>query len=180
MFGYDHYFSDGNGRTARAVFYWSMLHNGYWLAEFATISGILRKAPARYGMAYEYAEDDDGDLTYFVLHQLKVFKRALDELDAYIEHQRAENLRVREALSEASGLLNFRQARIVESLAQGETTTVTARAIANRYLVTDQTARNDLRYLEELGVLARLPKSRPAIWVPTGEFGSRLERLGLS
>ena len=29
--GYDHPFVDGNGRTARALFYWSMLRNGYGL-----------------------------------------------------------------------------------------------------------------------------------------------------
>ena len=28
---YDHPFIDGNGRTARALFYWSMLSQGYWL-----------------------------------------------------------------------------------------------------------------------------------------------------
>src|SRR3546814_850888 len=27
--GYDHPFCDGNGRTARALFYWSMLSSGY-------------------------------------------------------------------------------------------------------------------------------------------------------
>ena len=46
--GYDHYFEDGNGRTARAVFYWAMLSQGYWVTEFLTISTILRKAPVRY------------------------------------------------------------------------------------------------------------------------------------
>lgn len=43
---YDHPFIDGNGRTARALFYWSMLHHGYWLCEFISISPIILKAPA--------------------------------------------------------------------------------------------------------------------------------------
>lgn len=178
MFGYDHYFEDGNGRTARAAFYWSMLHNGYWLAEFAAISTILRKAPGQYGDAYEHSEDDDGDLTYFVLHQLRVFERALDELDAFIERQRTENLRVREALSGASDVLSFRQARLLESLSQGEAGSVAARAFARDYRVTEQTARNDLKHLERLGLLARLPRTRPAIWVPAADFGVQLTKLG--
>ena len=45
---YDHPFHDGNGRTARALFYWSMLRQGYWLTEYLTISAILKQAPARY------------------------------------------------------------------------------------------------------------------------------------
>jgi len=178
MFGYDHYFEDGNGRVARTAFYWSMLHNGYWIAEFATISAILRNAPGKYGDAYQYSEDDDGDLTYFVLHQLRVFKRALDQLDEYIEHKREENLRVRRALSGASELFNFRQAQMIESLAEGDEGTMTARKISSRYLVTEQTARNDLKYLEGLELLVRLPRSRPAIWVPTGDLATKLKDLG--
>ena len=34
---YEHPYVDGNGRTARALFYWSMLKSGYWLFEFLTI-----------------------------------------------------------------------------------------------------------------------------------------------
>lgn len=51
---YDHPFVDGNGRTARALFYWQMLHSGYWLFEFISISQFLRKAPVQYGTAFLY------------------------------------------------------------------------------------------------------------------------------
>lgn len=177
MFGYDHYFEDGNGRTARIAFYWSMLHNDYWLAEFATISGILRNAPGKYGDAYQQSEDDDGDLTYFVLHQLRIFKKALDQLDRYIEAKRAENLRLQQALHRAGEQLNFRQGEILESLASQEYTTVSAATVANRFHVTNQTGRNDLRHLEELRLLVRLPKSRPAVWVASEGLAERLTDL---
>jgi hypothetical protein len=48
----DHPFEDGNGRTARALFYWSMLKHGYWLTEFLSISRILNRAPARYSRSF--------------------------------------------------------------------------------------------------------------------------------
>lgn len=41
---YDHPFVDGNGRTARALFYWSMLRHKYWLSEFIAISQVIRKS----------------------------------------------------------------------------------------------------------------------------------------
>ncbi len=63
---------DGDGRTARALFYWSMLRQGYWLFEFISISDTLRKAPATYARAFLYTESDENDLTYFLVHQAVV------------------------------------------------------------------------------------------------------------
>ncbi len=58
-----------------------MLHKGYWLFEYISISSILRKAPARYGRSFLYTETDDNDLTYFLIAQAKVIRRAIDGLD---------------------------------------------------------------------------------------------------
>jgi Fic family protein len=52
---YNHPFVDGNGRCARALFYWSMLKQGYWLCEYLSISQIIKKGPARYGRAFLYS-----------------------------------------------------------------------------------------------------------------------------
>src|SRR5678816_1716754 len=77
---YDHPFVDGNGRTARALFYWSMAREDYWLCEYISISRVLRKAPGKYSRAYLYTETDDNDVTYFILHQLGVVIEAIREL----------------------------------------------------------------------------------------------------
>src|SRR3546814_2218007 len=76
--GYDHPFCDGNGRTARALFYWSMLSSGYWLTEYISISSILKKAPGQYVRAYLHAESDGTDMSYFVAHQLDVIIAAVE------------------------------------------------------------------------------------------------------
>src|SRR5207244_7969430 len=82
---YDHPFVDGNGRTARALFYWSMLRQGYWLFEFVSISEILVKAPAKYAMSFLCTETDDNDVTYFLLYQCEVIRRAIASLHNYID-----------------------------------------------------------------------------------------------
>jgi Fic family protein len=79
---HDHPFEDGNGRTARALFYWSMRRHGYWLTEYLSISRILRNAPAKYTRSFMLTETDDGDTTYFILYQLSVIERAVEELHA--------------------------------------------------------------------------------------------------
>jgi Fic family protein len=84
MLGYDHPFVGGNGRTARALFYWAMARQGYWLVEYLSISNILRHAPGQYARAYLHTESDGADTTYFLLHQLDVIHQALDALKAYL------------------------------------------------------------------------------------------------
>ncbi|HMJ74811.1 MAG TPA: Fic family protein, partial [Iamia sp.] len=114
MVGYDHPFSDGNGRTARALFYWSLLSDGYWLAEFISISNILKRAPAKYSRAYLCTETDGNDLTYFVIHQLKVLRRSIDALVEYIDKRTLE-LQAIEAMVRGRDLLNHRQRDVMSS-----------------------------------------------------------------
>jgi fido (protein-threonine AMPylation protein) len=89
MVGYDHPFVDGNGRTARALFYWSMAKSGYWLMEYTSISHILRKSPSKYMRAYLHTETDKNDTTYFLLHQLQTIRRAIVALHEYVARKAA-------------------------------------------------------------------------------------------
>jgi Fic family protein len=82
---YDHSFVDGNGRTARALFYWSVLSQKFWLFEFVSISRIIHKAPVKYTRSFLYTETDENDLTYFILSQLTVIKRGIEEVYTYLE-----------------------------------------------------------------------------------------------
>ena len=72
MISYVHPFSDGNGRTARAMFYWYMLRQGYWLTEYLSISRVIAKSKKSYEKAFLYTEADDMDIGYFVSYNLRV------------------------------------------------------------------------------------------------------------
>src|SRR5262249_25058502 len=109
---HDHPFVDGNGRTSRALFYWSMQRAGFWLFEFISISRILRKAHAQYGRAFLYTETDDNDLTYFILYQIDVMRRALGDLHRYIERKAAE-LKAVELELRGMTQLNHRQRALI-------------------------------------------------------------------
>ena len=164
MLGYDHYFADGNGRTARALFYWSMLHEGNWLSEYVTISRILRKTPSKYAVSYLYTEVDDSDLTYFIHYQLDVFLRALNDLDAYLSAKSQEIKSVRIAL-QADGInLNHRQIDTLEWLAREDSHSTTVQSSAKKYRIGDQTARNDLNELTQLGHVIAFKIGRANHW----------------
>ena len=175
MMGYDHYFVDGNGRTARALFYWVALKNGLWLLEFVAISRILRDAPAQYARAYLYTETDDGDATYFVVHQLGVIQRSIDDLHAYLERKTREIQQAREL---AEGLnLNHRQLAVIEGCLKDAGLRITARSHATSHAVTLATSRSDLRRLASLGLLVSSLEGRSEVWRPVPGFISVVESV---
>lgn len=175
MMGYDHYFADSNGRTARALFYWSMLHQGYWLTEFITISRILREAPGQYARSYLLTEDDDGDLTYFLLHHVQVVSRALDDLTAYLERKSQEMINVRSLLHLARGEFNHRQVSFLEVVVKDSSTVANIRWYAGAYATSGVTARHDLAALEKRGLLIRSKSGKQYVWQATPDLVKKLQ-----
>jgi len=110
--GYDHPFVDGNGRTARALFYWAMMNAGYWMTEYLSISSVLKKSPGKYMKAYLYTESDSRDLSYFMSQQLEAIELSIHGLHAYIAKKHEEDKAARRMLRTAklgNVALNHRQ-----------------------------------------------------------------------
>lgn len=171
--GYDHPFEDGNGRTARALFYWTMLRQGYWLTEYLTISRILKEGRANYIRAFLYSEWDDNDLTYFLLHQLKVIIRAIEELHAYLRRKMRE-VRETEALLQAADL-NNRQVALLGHALRHPHADYTFKSHARSHGVVYQSARTDLLDLEERGLLTRRQVGRTYHFRPAPDLPDRIE-----
>jgi Fic family protein len=151
---YDHPFEDGNGRTARALFYWYMRTRGYWLVEYLSISRILRNAPSQYARSFLLTETDNRDVTYFIDYQLRVIKRAIKELHDYLG-RKAEELRNVERLMKRSPSFNHRQLALLSYALRNPDGFFTFRTHADSHGVTHETARNDLLPLVEKGLLTR-------------------------
>lgn len=151
---YDHPFQDGNGRTARALFYWYMRTRGYWLIEYLSISRILRKAAGRYGRAFLLTESDGGDTTYFILHQLDVIKQAVDELQVYLRRKVKEVQEV-ERMIKSADEFNHRQLALLGDAIRHPENTYTYRTHAASHKVSQETARADLAELSARELLRR-------------------------
>ena len=173
--GYDHPFEDGNGRTARALFYWAMLRQGYWLAEFLTISSILRKAPAQYARSYLLTETDDNDLTYFVLYQLRVITRSIDALQDYLQRKMAE-VRDVETLMKGAVVLNHRQRALVAHALRDGGARYTIASHRAAHDVVYQTARTDLLDLAGRGLLTRMKEGTRFVFTVPADLGDRLRK----
>lgn len=170
---YDHPFTDGNGRASRALFYWAMLHNGYWLAQYLSVSSILRKAPTQYAMSYLKTETDDNDITYFVIYQLQVIERAIESLHQYLGRKVLESREI-EQLLHGSTHLNHRQLVVVRDALRDPTEPFTIRAQAGRHRVAYESARSDLLELEALGLLTKERVGKKYIFHAVGDISQRL------
>jgi len=181
MIGYDHPFADGNGRTARALFYWSMLRSGYWLAEFISISHILRKAPAQYGRAYLFTETDGGDTTYFLIHQLATIRKAIQGLHDYLGRKAKEQRGVEQLLAESPVLrtsLNHRQKTLLTHALKHPGAGYRIETFQKDHAVVYQTARTDLLGLVELGLLEKIREGRAFVFLAPEDLARRMTHLG--
>ncbi|MCY4616586.1 MAG: Fic family protein [Chloroflexi bacterium] len=171
---YDHPFADGNGRTARALFYWSMLRSGYWLTQYLTISSILRGAPVQYARSYLHVETDGGDATYFVLHQLHVIERAIASLGEYLARKMDEQQRAERLLRDRHDL-NHRQHVLISDALRSPDAWFTIQAHERRHRVAYATARADLLNLEAAGLFTRQLVGKQFVFRPSGDLAAQLD-----
>ncbi|WAI00533.1 Fic family protein [Methanogenium organophilum] len=155
LIGYIHPFNDGNGRTARALFYWYLLKHGYVLFEYLSISQIFVNAPAKYIKAYLYTETDENDMTYFIDYNIGIINRAMDELKRYIESAKAEEREALVLVEKIPGI-SFRQAEILKDFIKHPDRFYSISEIAGKYRVSLPTARSDLFGLEEAGKILKI------------------------
>ncbi len=158
MVAYVHPFADGNGRTARVLFYWSMLKNGYWLTEYLSISRIISKSKKAYEKAYLYSEYDGNDIGYFVTYNLKVLDSACKEFKLYIQRQAEKQRQASHFL--ALGNINQRQAEIINVLHNSPNALFTIKELVSRFSIVAATAKSDMDGLIALGLVKEIALNR--------------------
>lgn len=167
MIGYLHPFKDGNGRTARALFYWYMLKCGYSAFRYISISKLLKNAPAKYVRAYLYSETDDMDLTYFVNYQCEIVTRAVQEYIDYIQAIIQTRIELKQWLFESGiyGVINARQRDLAAIAINQPGILFTASEVSSRMAVSENTARDDLKKLTELGLMKAMKEGKGNIYL---------------
>lgn len=173
MMGYDHYFVDGNGRAARVIAHWVMLREGFFLMDFVPVSRLLHKAHAQYARSFLEVEQDEGDLTYFLIWHAQIILRGIRELHEYLATKSRQMEQMKGLLRLTD--LNNRQIGVIEEALRDPSITVTAAAHADKYRVAAQTAHTDLRGLEEAGYVRRVKRGRSFEWYPVPDLNRRVQ-----
>jgi Fic family protein len=149
---YIHPFVDGNGRTARSLFYWYMIKKGYWLTEYLSISRIIYTNKKAYEKAFQYTENDGNDLSYFIQYHLDVMKKAFEELKKFLQRKIDEQQNVLRFVGISN--INERQRYVLKTISENKRTLFTPKELATQFDISARSARTDLQELVEMGYLS--------------------------
>ena len=173
VLAYIHPFADGNGRTARSLFYWYLIKKGYWLTEYLSISRIIYTNKTSYEKAFLYTENDGNDLSYFIQYHLNVMKKAFEELKKYLQRKIDEQ----QNLLRFSGIsnINERQRYVLRTISESKRTFFTPKELATQFDISVKTARTDLQSLVDMGFLSPTHLNKRAVgYIKSEQFDSLL------
>ena len=169
-----HPFVDGNGRTARSLFYWYMIKKGYWLTEYLSISRIIYTSKKGYEKSFLYTESDELDLSYFIHFHLEVMKKAYMDLQNYLQRKIDEQRDIIRFFDIPD--INDRQRYILRSILDNKKSMFIPKELAIQFNVTTKTARADLQELTKLGFLYMTKLNKRAMaFVKSGQFEALID-----
>lgn len=154
LLAFMHPFADGNGRTARALFYWYMLKEKYWLTEYMSISRVIAKSKPSYEKSFRYVENDGNDIGYFVAYNLRALDISFQQLTDYIQRKQREKKAATSFM--IAGNINYRQAMILQRIKEEPNTIMTVKDVQEQFSVSSMTARKDLSDLVRQGYLTEI------------------------
>jgi Fic family protein len=162
MIGFIHPFKDGNGRTARALFYWYLLKKGYSLIKNISISKVILESRTQYDKAFLKTENDDNDLNYFISYSIKNIRIAFEKLKSYSDRKLEERKKANYVSYQLMEMgLNKRQADILGYLYLKEGNNITLKSYSNKFNIVRQTASKDLNELIKMSLIKENRTSKP-------------------
>lgn len=174
MLAYMHPFVDGNGRTARALFYWYMLKQKYWLTEYMSISRVIAKSKKTYEKTFCYSENDQNDIGYFVAYNLRALKLAFMQLRDYIQRKQKEKKAASAFM--VIGNINQRQAMILQRFTEAPSLVMTVKDVQMSFDIATMTARKDLSELVQRGYLKEIAINKVTRGYIKGNLFEELKR----
>ncbi len=170
VLAYIHPFMDGNGRTARALFYWFLVKKEYALLKNISISRVILKSRIQYDKAFLKTEKDGNDITYFINYSIKSLQIAFENLLVYRDKKKEKQ--------EQANLISYkmmdkgfpkRQADLNGCFYVEEQEQISISFYAKKYHVVRQTARKDLNELEKVGLIKEYKDGRNVLFKMTSK-----------
>ncbi len=171
---YIHPFVDGNGRSARALFYWFLIKENYWMFKFLPISLQIKKMDWRpgYDRAFQYVETDESDITYFLSYKLKL---ATNAIQYFIKKKKKKQVEAEKLKSQllTSDEINQRQLELIEFMQRNPGAELDIQTLKEKNKVAYQTARMDLTELASKRILKRIKSGKKYVFIRGEKFPNR-------
>lgn len=168
-FVYLHPFFDGNGRTARVLFYFYLIKNQYDFFKYFSISAIVSRNRGKYYKAIKDVEDYDSDLTYFLIYMADAVLKAIAEVKSRIAEHYGRDFYLAK-IHERKTPLNSRQERFIKKIFLWKEKQIDIEKYKEIYSVVYQTARADLLDLAKKNILRKIKKGKKFIFILNLEF----------
>lgn len=164
-----HPFLDGNGRTARALFYFDLIKNEYEFFKYFSISAAVQKAKGKYYKAIRNSEIHEGDFTYFLLYMTETILESIHLVKARIAHHYQKEFVV-DRIKKRGIFLNPREEKFVNRFFTMDERLMTIRKYQRWFKVVYETARRDLDDLHQKGILSKQRQRRTFLYRPNPEL----------
>ncbi len=156
--GYIHPFFDGNGRTARALFYFKSIKNKLNYVELLSVSAYLRTHGKQYEKSFEKVKDNEYDLTYFIDFCLDSMLSALKEVSRKVSYLlRMADLKERFRLTQS-------QVGLMQRMALHKFRTVSVEEYAQQISKSREFARQELKGLLDHQLVSEIKMSKKLVY----------------
>jgi len=165
---YIHPFFDGNGRTARALFYFKSMKNDLDYVQLLSVSAYLKEHGKQYEKAFEKVVENDFDVTYFVdfcLDSIHSALRAVSKKVIYLLHVNE----LRDKLD-----LTANQVGLLQRMALHKFRTVNIEEYAKQINKSREVARQELKILAKLELVHEKQEGKKLVYCINKE---KLEEL---
>jgi len=155
---YIHPFFDGNGRTARALFYFKAIKNDLDYIRLLSVSAYLKEHGKQYEKAFEKVVSNDYDITYFIDFCLDSIHSALTAVSKKISYLLKIN-----QLKENSDL-SANQIGLLQRMALNKFRTVSIEEYAAQINKSREIARQELKVLSQQGFLEEAKSGKKLVY----------------
>ena len=155
---YIHPFFDGNGRTARALFYFQTMRSGLKFVELLSISANLKTHGKRYARSFDLVKEHDLDMTFFIDFCLDSLVAALEKVERKIVH-----LMDNSKFAQSEGL-SVNQGLLLQRTSLNKHRGVTIEEYAKNINKSREVARKDLKDLAGKGLLREKKQGKKFVY----------------
>ena len=155
---YIHPFFDGNGRTARTLFYFKMIKNDLKFVELLAISANLKEHGKRYEKSFELVKEYEWDMTFFIDFCLDSLVVALEKAE------RKVNSLIRFSEFKDFMGVNSNQVLLLQRMALNKHREITIAEYAGDLGKSREIARRELKDLLKKGLLREKKRGKKFIY----------------